>query len=107
MCLHCGAPHNYLYDNNGARSQLKCKVCNLNINKNLSLKLLYALIVSYSPKIKILKFFYIHKCINMIYSFYINSIDKLSLEDLENFKENKHKYKLHYIYREFTIVFSK
>ncbi|MFX0561196.1 hypothetical protein TEPIDINF_002665 [Tepidibacillus infernus] len=27
ICPKCGAPHEYLYDNTGGRSQYKCKVC--------------------------------------------------------------------------------
>lgn len=33
VCPRCGAPHKYIYDNNGGRGQFKCKVCGLNFNK--------------------------------------------------------------------------
>ena len=111
VCLRCGAPHSYLYDNNGGRGQLLCKVCKLTFNKDKVELKSETFICPYCgrtlSKIKSRKFFYIHKCINMKCPFYLNSIDKLTPEDLEDFKENKHKYKLHYIYREFTIDFFK
>ena len=28
-CPKCGAPHEYIYDNNGNKGQFKCKVCQL------------------------------------------------------------------------------
>ena len=34
VCLRCGPPHNFLYDNNGGRGQLLCKVCKLTFNKD-------------------------------------------------------------------------
>lgn len=34
-------------------------------------------------------------------------IKNLSPEDFEEYKKDKHKFKLHYIYREFTIDFFK
>lgn len=40
-------------------------------------------------------------------SFYLHSLEKLSPDDLEEFKVHKHRFKLHYIYREFTIDFFK
>ena len=34
VCSRCGAPHQYLYDNNGGRGQLLCKVCKNTFDKN-------------------------------------------------------------------------
>ena len=48
------------------------------------------------------KLFNIHNC-----SYYQNSINLLSKEDLEEFKSKPEKFKLHYIYREFKIDFFK
>ena len=31
-CPRCGAPHIYLYDNNGGKGQFSCKICNFNFN---------------------------------------------------------------------------
>jgi transposase-like protein len=50
------------------------------------------------------KHFIIHKCINPKCPYYIKNLKKVDKQDL---KDNKYQYKLHYIYREFTIDFFK
>lgn len=49
-------------------------------------------------------FFRIHKCVNPKCSYYLHNLSKV---DPEHLKEDfgKNKYKLHYIYREFTVDF--
>lgn len=51
---------------------------------------------------KRLKHFIVHKCVNMNCSYYKNNL-KLLPKDLD--PKEKYKYKLHYIYREFTLDF--
>lgn len=109
ICHRCGAPHTYLYDNTGGRGQLVCKVCALKFNKDKQDFKIGALVCPYCGHIldkkKTRKHFNIHKCVNKKCTFYLNSLKKLSPEDLEDYKKDKHKFKLHYIYREFTIDF--
>jgi transposase-like protein len=52
------------------------------------------------------KHFVIHKCINPKCPYYLNNLRKVSKEDLDA-DYGKNKYKLHYIYREFTVDFFK
>ncbi|MCA1076544.1 DDE-type integrase/transposase/recombinase [Clostridium bowmanii] len=106
ICPQCGAPHIYIYDNTGGRGQLWCKVCDLRFNKN---KVDFKTETFICPfcghvlsKKKDRKNFYIHKCVNKKCSYYMDSLAKLSLEDIKEYKKDKHKFKLHYIYREFT-----
>ncbi|MBC8061395.1 MAG: DDE-type integrase/transposase/recombinase [Clostridiaceae bacterium] len=106
VCPRCGAPHNYIYDNAGGRGQLCCKVCELHFSRN---KVDFKTESFHCPfcgqalsKKKNRKSFYVHKCVNKKCSFYLDSLAKLSLEDIEEYKKDKHKFKLHYIYREFT-----
>ena len=110
-CPLCKAPSIYLYRNNGKKGQLMCKVCqNLfspdssNSEKKLSLKCPYCN-HTLSPK-KDRKHFIIHKCVNPKCPYYIHNLKKVDKEDL-NEDYGKNKYKLHYIYREFTIDFFK
>ncbi|MEW6621779.1 MAG: DDE-type integrase/transposase/recombinase [Bacillota bacterium] len=109
ICHRCGAPHTYLYDNTGGRGQLWCKVCGLKFNKDKSDFKIGSLLCPYCGcilvKKKQRKNFNIHKCINKRCSFYLNSLKSLSPEDLAEYKKDKYKFKLHYIYREFTINF--
>ena len=111
VCHHCGAPHSYLYDNTGGRGQLWCKVCGLRFNKEKKDFKIGALVCPYCGRLlekkKKRKHFNIHKCINKKCPFYLQSLKKLSPEDLDEYKQDKHKFKLHYIYREFTIDYFK
>lgn len=111
ICPHCGAPSIYIYDNTGGRGQFLCKVCDNTFFKG-SPKPKPG--VFYCPfcgsilvKKKDRKHFNIHKCVNKNCSFYLDAIRKLSAEDLVEYRQDKHKFKLHYIYREFTIDYFK
>ena len=48
--------------------------------------------------------FIIHKCVNPKCPYYLHNLKKVDKEDLEE-DYGKNKYKLHYIYRQFTIDF--
>ena len=106
VCPRCGATHNYIYDNAGGRGQLCCKVCDLHFSRNkgdFKTESFHCPFCGQAlSKKKNRKNFYVHKCVNKKCSFYLDSLAKLSLEDLEEYKKDKHKFKLHYIYREFT-----
>lgn len=108
VCPVCGAPHEYIYDNTGGRGEYKCKVCGKTFvtgaytGKPLTLKCPYcghALVAKKSRK-----FFRIHKCVNPKCSFYLHNLSKVGPEHLEE-DHGKWRYKLHYIYREFTVDF--
>ena len=109
VCPRCGAHHIYIYDNTGGRGQLWCKVCDLHFNKNKCDFKIETFICPFCghalSKRKDRKHFYIHKCVNKKCGFYLNSLSILSLAELEEYKKDKHKFKLHYIYREFSTDF--
>lgn len=110
-CPCCNAPHQYLYDNTGGRGQFWCKVCDNHFNrKNLFDKAIH-LHCPYCDKPlelkKQRKLFNIHKCTNPNCSYYKTSLKSLSSDDLDEYKTNPEKFKLHYIYREFKINFFK
>ena len=50
------------------------------------------------------KFFIVHKCVNKKCPYYLHQLKKVAKEDLKE-PHGKNKYKLHYIYREFTVDF--
>ena len=109
-CPRCNAPSIYLYKNNGSKGQLMCKVCQTKFssveNRHSSLKLrcphcMHTLV----PK-KDRKHFIVHKCINPKCPYYIKNLKKVDKKDLKE-DYGKNKYKLHYIYREFTLDFFK
>lgn len=110
-CPCCNAPHTYIYDNTGGRGQFLCKVCGSRFNEhNYLLKplKLYCPYCNHSLELKkTRKNFRIHKCTNPDCSFFKSSLNSLSNEDFLEYQDNPHKFKLHYIYREFTTDFFK
>lgn len=107
LCPLCGAPHHFLYDNNGGNGQHQCKICGQTfVTGELvtsSLKLLCPYCGNSLVPKKNRKFFTIHKCVNKKCSYYLRnlkSVDPIALKNNE-----KYKYKLHYIYREFSVNF--
>ena len=111
VCPRCGAPHQYLYDNTGGRGQLWCKVCNLRFTKTKTEFKPITLVCPYCGHAlvqkKDRKHYNIHKCVNKSCSYYLNSLNKLSPEDRSEYEQSKHKFKLHYLYREFTVDYFK
>lgn len=107
-CPRCNAPHLYIYRNNGSKGQYLCKVCNERFNETniynrpLALRCPYCDHTLVAKKDR--KHFRIHKCVNPKCSYYRHNLSKLP-KDLK--PADKHKYKLHYIYREFTVDFFK
>lgn len=109
ICPRCSAPMPYLGKNNGSKGQLLCKVCDnlfqpaVNRYENhLTLRCPYCGHTLVPKKNR--KFFILHKCINPKCSFYLHHLKKVDKEHLEE-DYGKNKYKLHYIYREFTVDF--
>ena len=108
-CPSCNAPQSYLYRNNGTAGQLCCKVCctrfspdDNRFSRHYTLRCPHcghALV----PK-KDRKHFIIHKCVNQKCPFYLHNLKKVDRADLTE-DYGKNKYKLHYIYRQFTVDF--
>lgn len=111
VCHRCGAPHNYLYDNTGGRGQCLCKVCGLRFNKDKNDFKIGSLVCPYCGHIlvkkKNRKHFNIHKCVNKKCPFYLEALGRLSPEEQAEYLKDKHKFKLHYIYREYIIDYFK
>lgn len=105
-CPRCGAPHIYLYDNNGGKGQFWCKVCDCHFNyKNRYSK---AAILKCPhcnktlEKIKERNHFYVFKCKNDDCSFYLHNLATMNKAERKLFQEKPYKFKVRYIYREFT-----
>ena len=99
----------YLYKNNGDKGQLLCKVCGDRffadadpVEKHMVFRCPFcgnALV-----PVKSRKFFIVHKCVNKKCSYYLDRLKKIHPDDPD---KPKYLYKLHYIYREFTVDFFK
>ena len=108
VCFRCGAPHQYIYDNTGGRGSYLCKVCGCVFASGEKVTRPLSLICPYcdhvlQPK-KDRKHFIVHKCVNKNCRYYRDNLKKLP-DGLP--KSEYHKYKLHYIYREFNVDFFK
>ena len=108
ICPLCGAPHHYIYDNNGGNGQFQCKVCGQTFVSGEKVTTPFRLVCPHCGKALVAKkdrkFFRIHKCVNTKCPYYLHELQKVSPEDLKE-AYGKNKYKLHYIYREFTVDF--
>ncbi|MBQ2921779.1 MAG: DDE-type integrase/transposase/recombinase [Tyzzerella sp.] len=108
VCPLCGAPHHYIYDNNGGNGQYQCKVCGQTFctGENVTTPMRFLCphcSHSLVPK-KDRKHFIVHKCVNLKCPYYLHNLSKVPKEELKD-KSSISKYKLHYIYRQFTIDF--
>lgn len=108
VCPRCGTPHSYLYNNNGVKGQFLCKICNERFNlRNFSSKPLI-LRCPYCGRtleaVKDKKHFRIHKCLNLKCSYYLQNLKRVP----STATHQEHSlYKLHYLYRKFTVDFFK
>ena len=108
ICPLCGAPHHYIYDNNGSKGQYQCKICGQTFSSGKVVTTPIRLTCPHYgntlvPK-KNRKHFILHKCVNPKCSYYLHNLKNVDKEDLNN-HYGKNKYKLHYIYRQFSIDF--
>ncbi|EJW92939.1 transposase, partial [gut metagenome] len=108
VCPLCGAPHHFIYDNNGGNGQYQCKVCGQTFSTGDSTTTPMRFLCPHCghtlvPK-KDRKFFRKHKCVNPKCPYYLHNLAKVERKDLKE-EHGKTKYKLHYIYREFTVDF--
>lgn len=108
-CPKCGAPHNYLYNNNGNRGQYKCKICSTTFHRKNRYKKKAIIRCPYCAraleKKKSRKIFDIYKCTNSKCTFYLDNLNNLTKSQKKEFKNHPENFKLHYIYRVFTMNF--
>ena len=106
ICPLCDAPHEYIYDNSGGRGQFKCKICGQTfvngekVTSPLKLKCPYCLHALQPVKDR--KHDQVHKCVNDKCSYYLKNLNKIK-KDVPT--SDYWKYKLHYLYREFSVKF--
>ena len=113
QCPACNAPVQYLAWNDGKKKrQIICKVCQTlfsptednRFSKTSVLKCPHCSHSLVHKKDR--KHFIIHKCVNPKCPYYLYNLKKVDKKHLDE-AYGKNNYKLHYIYREFTIDFFK
>lgn len=106
-CPHCGASHEYIFDNRSGNlsRQLRCKVCDtaFSLDKSYSQQISH-----YCPycgnklsAIKERSGFTVYKCLNKKCSLYKSNYKKLTKEQKRDHKLHPYKFTLHYITRIF------
>ena len=108
-CPYCDAPSPYIHDNSGGRGQFLCKVCHSTFcqgSRAVRPASLYCPFCG-NPlvKAKERKGFAVHKCMAPRCPFYRNALAALSDDDRLEYQRHPYRFKLHYIYREFTTDF--
>lgn len=107
-CPYCGAPHNYIYVNNGDKKsiQYQCKVCKKTFCETPKISVAKYLCPIcgknlYKWKSRLLVTMY--KCGNNNCQRYLDNKEKLSSVEKKLQKEKPSQFKLRYIYREYKI----
>ena len=107
-CPNCGAPKDYLYDNNGKHTQFECKVCShifaFNSNKlnDVTLRCPHcenALELKHERND-----FDLYVCPNRKCPYYLKELNSLSKEDKLLYKTEPWRFTLHYSYRKYDIT---
>ena len=109
VCPKCGAPHFYIYRNNGKSKNIQymCKICEFTFGSRTDYLKNVVLRCPHCNRalelIKKRKDFNVFKCKNYECSFYLSNLKNLTPQERERYAEDPQAFKLHYIYREFTI----
>src|SRR5699024_7079501 len=108
VCPLCGAPHHFIYDNNGGNGQYQCKICGQTFSTGDLVTTPVRMLCPHCGNTLVAKkqrkHFILHKCVNPNCPYYLHNLKNVDKTDLKE-DYGKNKYKLHYIYRQFTIDF--
>jgi len=110
-CPKCDAPSIYMYDNNGGRGQLKCKVCGHTFD---TLRKAFKMKIFKCPycgrqldKQKERRDHNVHVCTSRKCNFYLQNKSKIPKQEIDTYEKHPERYNLKYRYREFTTDFFK
>jgi len=109
VCTWCGAPHIYVYDNNGGRGEYQCKVCNSLFSIYKPSKddepycpFCYHKLILYKKR----KSFDVYRCYCLQCPYRTKKISNMSTEQKALFKNSPHVFKTRYSYRKFHFNFT-
>lgn len=109
VCPYCGAPPEYVYDNNGGRGEFWCKVCDSKFAIQKASKddepycpFCYSKLVL----IKKRKTFDVYRCNNARCPYRKRKLSAMTKEQKAFFKKSPHAFKLRFIYRKFHFDFT-
>ena len=109
VCPYCGAPSEYVYDNNGGRGEFWCKVC----NSKFAIARKPRDDEPYCPfchgkltLAKKRKTFDIYRCNNTFCPYRKKKVSTMTKEQKVLFKKSPHLFKVRFIYRKFHFDFT-
>lgn len=104
VCPFCGAPHEYIYDNNG-RGQYKCKVCHGTFKLKVSPSGKTGVYCPHCGRKLDMKHdrkgYLVFVCANKKCSYYLKNKKLMDEGEDEQLRTSSNQYRLHYHYREF------
>jgi len=107
-CPYCSAPREYIYENNGSKGQLLCKVCHSTFTPNSKSKRSVIFRCPYCgytlERIKDRANFSVYKCKNNSCEHYTKNLNSMSSDDRELYDKQPGQFKLRYIYRNFNFT---
>lgn len=109
VCPYCGAPPQYVYDNNGGRGEFWCKICDskFSIRKPSKDDDPYCpFCYSKLSTIKTRKTFDIYRCNNTRCPYRKRKLSAMTPEQKVLFKKSPYLFKLRFIYRKFHFDFT-
>ena len=109
VCPYCGAPPDYVYDNNGGRGEFWCKVCDSKfaIRKPSKDDEPYCPFCHYKLElIKKRKSFDVFRCNNRDCPFRKKKLSSMSPEQRAIYYKSPYLFKLRFIYRKFHVDFT-
>lgn len=109
LCPYCGATHEYIYDNNGGKGQLLCKVCKSTFPLFVKRKddVPYCPFCGYKLDLaKKRKDFDVYRCPHLDCSYRKRKLSTMSPDQKVSYKKSPYLFKLRYIYRKFHFDFT-
>lgn len=109
-CPCCGAPKEYLYDNNGKEYQFLCKVCKFNFTKDYVPKKSKDVVLKCPHCTHVLDHkkqrndFDVYSCNNKKCPDYLKNLNALSKDEYAKYKEQPSLFTLHYTYRKYHVT---
>ncbi len=108
-CPCCGAPKDYLYDNNGKEYQFECKVCSFIFTRDFKEKSKDVILKCPHCKCTLdhkheRADFDVYSCSNKKCSYYLKQLNALSKSDKKIYESNPWAFTLHYTYRKYHVT---
>jgi len=108
ICPYCGATHEYVYNNNGAKGQYLCKVCGGTFFPLVPSKDCDPYCPYCGNKLdctKKRKFFDVYRCPNLSCSYRQQKLSAMNSKQRTLYEQSPHLFKVRYIYRKFNLDF--